>query len=166
MINVIGSGEHSNIVNEAITTDDGMHVAFVGKPGSTHRREFIESCHESTKFATVIHPSAIVSPSASIGPGCFIGAGAIIQAKAVLGAHCVINTGAIVEHDCKLGIGVHMAPRSVLGGGVTVGDWASICLGACVRDHITIGGHAIVGMGAVVTKSVPPGVTVMGVPAK
>ena len=167
MINIIGDGEHAKVVRECALLRplyEGEHVAFVGKPGTTHRRSHIEAM-KAVPF-TVIHPSAIISRSARIGRGSFIGPLAVVNAGAELGEHCVINTGAIVEHDCRLGIGVHMAPRSVLGGGVTVGDWASICLGACVRDHIRIGESAIVAMGAVVVKDVPSGVTVKGVPAK
>ena len=165
-VNVIGDGEHSHVVHDALfgAPKYGHHVAFVGKPGTTHRREFIEGMKEAP--LTIIHKSAIISESATIGAGCYVGAGAIVQPGAVLGQHCVINTGAIVEHNCVLGDGVVMAPRAVLGGGVKVGPWAYICMGACVRDHLTIGERAIVGMGAVVVKDVAPFVTVMGVPAK
>lgn len=167
MLTIIGNGEHSRVVAEAASDQQtGMHVAFVGKPGTTHRREFIENCAPDTVFCTIIHPTAIISPSANIGSGCFVGAGAIVQAGATLCRHCVINTGAIVEHDCWLGVGVHMAPRSVLGGGVMVESWATIGMGASVRDHVKVRERAIVGMGAVVVKDVPEGVTVKGVPAK
>lgn len=169
MINVIGDGEHAKVVRDVIYSSPllvqatGCHIAFVGKPGTTHRRKAIEALIDPA--ATVIHPSAIISRGALIGKGCFIGPLAVINVGARIGDHCIINTGAIVEHDCELGTGVNMAPRSVLGGGVKIGPWATICLGACVRDHITIGESAIVGMGAVVVKDVPPNVTVKGVPA-
>jgi sugar O-acyltransferase (sialic acid O-acetyltransferase NeuD family) len=162
---VVGNGEHSRVVWESVRgNEDGMHVAFVGQPGTTHRREFIEKAE--TKWATIVHPSAIISTTARIGDGVFVGAGAIIQTGAFISDHCVINTGAIVEHDCILGVGVHMAPRSVLGGGVSIGAWSTIGLGACVRDHVQIGSGVIVGMGAVVVNSIPNETKVMGVPAK
>lgn len=164
-LTVIGSGEHSRVVWDAANgREDGTHAGFVGQPGTTHRREFIE-CTPS-KWATIVHRSAIISSLAKIGDGVFIGAGAIIQAGAFVGDHCVINTGAIVEHDCILGQGVHMAPRSVIGGGVTVGAWTTIGLGACVRDHVQIGSGVTIGMGAVVVNSIANETKVMGVPAK
>ena len=168
-LTLIGDGEHSRVVREALGRwgwPPGLHVAFVGKPGTPNRRDYIKVIPEGTELATIVHPTAHVSESAYIGGGSFIGAGAIVQAGAHIGYHCVINTGAIVEHDCQLGTGVHVAPRAVIGGGTWIGSWTTIGLGACVRDHIRIGESAIVAMGAVVVKDVPSGVTVKGVPAK
>jgi len=167
VLNIIGDGEHARVVREAVSHDlsgRGAHVAFVGKPGTTHRRECIEGL--TGPFATIKHRSAIISPSAKIGDGCFIGANAVVNAGAIIGEHCVINTGAIVEHDCVLGKGVVMNPASCLGGGVVIGAWTRIGMGAKVRDHIQIGESVIVGMGAVVVKNVLSETTVMGVPAK
>ena len=39
-------------------------------------------------------------------------------------------------------------------------------MGAIVLDHVTIGAHAVVAAGAVVTRDVPDRVQVMGMPAK
>jgi acetyltransferase-like isoleucine patch superfamily enzyme len=43
---------------------------------------------------------------------------------------------------------------------------ASIGSSATILCGVTIGENAIIGAGAVVTKDVPPGVTVAGVPAR
>jgi len=41
-----------------------------------------------------------------------------------------------------------------------------IGIGAAIRQQITIGDYSVVGAGAVVVKDVPPGVVVIGVPAR
>ena len=50
--------------------------------------------------------------------------------------------------------------------GVKVEDGAMICARAVVKAGVTIGKNSVVGMGAVVTKDVPPDTVVVGVPAK
>jgi acetyltransferase-like isoleucine patch superfamily enzyme len=54
----------------------------------------------------------------------------------------------------------------VLASTVTVGAGAHIGCGASVRQSITVGEGALVGAGAVVVQEVPPGTTVVGVPAR
>jgi acetyltransferase-like isoleucine patch superfamily enzyme len=47
-----------------------------------------------------------------------------------------------------------------------VGDGCYLGIGSVIRDHVRIGDHAIVGMGAVVVADVASGQTVLGVPAR
>lgn len=114
----------------------------------------------------LIHPRAWVSDTANIGNGTQILGMAAISEFVTIGKNCIINTSAIVDHDCILGDGVHIMPGATLAGCVEVGDFASIGSGAVVLPRVRIGQSAIVGAGAVVTKDIPPGDTVVGVPAR
>lgn len=76
------------------------------------------------------------------------------------------NLYSYVEHDCVIGDFVTFAPGAKVNGNVTIGDHAYIGSGAIIRQGVMIGAGAIVGMGAVVIRDVPPGVTVVGNPAK
>ena len=60
----------------------------------------------------------------------------------------------------------HIAPGVHLGGDVEIGAGALIGIGATALPQRKIGAWSIVGAGAVVTKDVPPGATVIGVPAR
>jgi len=71
-----------------------------------------------------------------------------------------------VDHDCRIGDFVHLAPGVRLAGEVTVGEGALIGIGASVLPGVCIGAWDVVGAGAVVTEDVAPGVTVVGVPAR
>jgi len=115
---------------------------------------------------TLIHPTAWIAKNAEIGIGCQILAGAIVGNEAKLGKSCIINTKASVDHEDILEDGAEVAPGATLCGSVHMGIASWICAGATVLPRITIGADAVVGAGAVVTKDIPPGVTVMGVPAK
>ena len=53
-----------------------------------------------------------------------------IAVGVTIGCGCIINTGAVVEHDCGIGDGVHLCPGTTLGGTVVIGDRSWICLGS------------------------------------
>lgn len=118
------------------------------------------------ELVTVIHPTAYVSASASVGPGSMICAGAILCAHACLGAGVIVNTGAIVEHHNEVGDFVHLAPRVVLTGRLTIEEGAMVGAGATVIPRVVVGEWSMVGAGSVVTRDVPPGSTVVGAPAR
>jgi acetyltransferase-like isoleucine patch superfamily enzyme len=82
------------------------------------------------------------------------------------------NIYSYVAHDCRIGDFVTFAPRACCNGNVVIEDHAYIGTGAVIRQgrpgrSLVIGrGVVVVGMGAVVTRDVPPGVTVVGNPAR
>jgi sugar O-acyltransferase (sialic acid O-acetyltransferase NeuD family) len=119
-------------------------------------------------FATVRASSAIVNAEALRGSGRGIQllAGAIVQVGATIGDNSVINTGAQVDHDCRVGSHSHIAPAAVLCGGVAVGDSVLVGAGAVVKHGVSIGDGAVVAMGAIVIRDVQAGVTVAGIPAE
>jgi sugar O-acyltransferase (sialic acid O-acetyltransferase NeuD family) len=118
------------------------------------------------QLGTIIHPAGIISPSAVIGAGTFVAAGAIVGVGAVLVEACLVNTGASIDHDCRLDFGVCVGPGARLAGAIQCEADAYIGLNACVLQGLRIGRGAIVGAGAVVTRDVPAGVTVIGCPAR
>lgn len=113
-----------------------------------------------------VHPRAYVATDAEWQPGLQAMAGAVVGARARLGAQCLVNTGASVDHECTLGSGVHIGPGAHLGGCVHLDDLVFVGLGASVLPRVSIGRGAVVGAGAVVTRDVPEGVTVVGNPAR
>ena len=108
--------------------------------------------------------------------GCEIGPGAIfcnfshITSNAKVGRQFHCNYYSYVAHDVVIGDYVTFAPGVKCNGGVHIGDHAYIGAGAIIKDAtnspIVIGKGAVIGMGAVVIKSVPPGITVVGNPAR
>jgi acetyltransferase-like isoleucine patch superfamily enzyme len=124
----------------------------------------------------------------SIGDDSKIGTFVEIQKNAVIGARCKISShtficeGVTIEDECFIGHHVCFIndryPRATSDGGAlqTEADWkvvatrvcrgASIGSGAVILCGVTIGEHATVGAGAVVSRDVPPRAIVAGVPAR
>lgn len=115
---------------------------------------------------TLISPHAYVSPRASIGHGSLIQRGVTVMPQAEIGTNCKINVNATVHHEAQIGNFCTLAPSSLVLGRVVIEDQVYVGAGAIIRQRCRIGKGATIGAGAVVVKDVPPGVTVVGVPAK
>jgi acetyltransferase-like isoleucine patch superfamily enzyme len=71
----------------------------------------------------------------------------------------VINDYAIVNPGARICGWVHLGKRSYIGAGATISNGQ-------VSEPLVIGDDAVVGAGACVIRSVPAGMTVVGVPAR
>jgi sugar O-acyltransferase (sialic acid O-acetyltransferase NeuD family) len=118
------------------------------------------------KAHTTIHPTAFVATGVACGAGAQVLAMAAVCAGAEVGSQSIVNTAATVDHECVLGIGVHLSPGAHLAGLVKVGDYVTIGTGAAILPRVQIGVGATVGAGAVVLEDVQPGATVVGNPAR
>lgn len=118
------------------------------------------------ELPVLVHPSAVVASDAVLGEGSFLGPLSVANPGASIGRGVIVNSGAIVEHDCVVADGVHLSPRVCLAGGVQVGSLSWIGAGSAVREKLTIGRNVTVGMGSVVVRSLPDGVTALGCPAR
>ncbi|SDR88170.1 hypothetical protein SAMN05216421_0505 [Halopseudomonas xinjiangensis] len=119
---------------------------------------------------SVISTTSLVFERASLGRGAIVSPYSIVSPDTRIGEYVHLNYHSYVAHDCVIGNYVTFAPGVKCNGGVVVEDHAYIGTGAMIKNSasvaITIGKGATVGMGAVVTKSVPAGSVVIGNPAR
>ena len=124
-----------------------------------------------------VQPWAVAASNAVQMDAVELGAGAVLSPFVTLtsniriGQHFHANLYSYVEHDCVLGDFVTFAPGVHCNGNVHIEDHAYIGAGAIIKQGkpgqpLIIGRGATVGMGAVVTKSVAAGATVVGNPAR
>lgn len=122
-------------------------------------------------FVTITAPNAIQLDDVIIGEGAILSPFASVTSNIRIGKHFHANTFCSVAHDCMIGDFVTFAPGVRCNGNTHIHDHAYIGTGAILRQGtpdapLIIGKGAVVGMGAVVTRSVPAGVTVVGNPAR
>jgi sugar O-acyltransferase (sialic acid O-acetyltransferase NeuD family) len=115
---------------------------------------------------TALHATAHVAANAMIGSGTQVLAHSTVCVEVFTGTGCILNTKSSVDHESRLGDGVHLAPGATLAGCVTVGDFTLIGPGAIVLPRVRIGSNVIIGAGSVVTRNLPDNVVAYGAPAR
>lgn len=115
--------------------------------------------------------NAVVLDDVEIGEGAILCGFTHVTSRIRIGRHFHANIYSYVAHDCLIGDFVTFAPSVKCNGNVHIEDHAYIGTGAILKQGtlnkpLRIGRGAVVGMGAVVTKDVPAGTTVIGNPAK
>jgi len=98
-----------------------------------------------------------------IGCKCKIETEAYITALSAVGDYCFIAPCVAFTNDNYLG---RTEERKKHFGGPVLGRGARIGANATLLPGITVGEDALVAAGSVVTKNVPPGVIVVGSPAR
>lgn len=157
---------------EFLTEDAPSRYVSLAIADSRIRRTLAKRCSDDGIGAfSITAPNAVIMDDVEIGEGAIISPFVTITSNIRIGRHFHANLYSYVEHDCNIGDFVTFAPGVQCNGNVTIEDHAYLGAGCVLRqgrtgDPLVIGRGAIVGMGAVVTKSVPPGVTVIGNPAR
>ncbi len=118
------------------------------------------------RFATLVHPFAGLSSRAKLGRGVCVHFGVSVGGGARIGDHVTLCPSVTVGHDAVVEDFAVVAPAAVLSGFVRLGECCYIGTRAAVRQMVTIGSGALVGMGSVVLNDVPARVTVAGNPAR
>ncbi|MBL7667624.1 acetyltransferase [Moraxella osloensis] len=126
---------------------------------------------DNIEIINVIANNALQYDNITMGKGSIICGFVHLTSNIKIGKGFHANIYSYIAHDCVIGDFVTFAPRVSCNGNVHIEDHAYIGTGAVLRQGtpdkpLIIGKGAIVGMGAVVTKDVPAGTTVVGNPAR
>lgn len=145
---------------------DKKFVIAIGNPRTKKAVASKMEAFGSPDYATLIHPSVCMSESVSVGKGSIICAGTILTVEIAIGEHVILNLGVTVGHESELQDFVTVAPQAAISGNVILAEAVEVGTGASIRQGLEVAVGGMVGMGAVLTKSVPENTIFAGNPAR
>ncbi|WP_257314209.1 hypothetical protein [Geothrix fuzhouensis] len=146
---------------------DGL-VMGIGTPSTKFRlvTELRSRFPEKT-WPNLIHPSVLFDAgSTRFGMGVVLCAGSIATVNTFFDDFAMVNLKCTIGHESTIGPYSVLNPTVNISGNVTLGEQVLVGTGAQALQNLRIGSRATIGAGSVVTKDVPDGLTVAGVPAK
>lgn len=160
---------HPIIPLAEVPMDYGIVIAIA--EAAVRRRIDTEMRASGRPLVSLIAPTALRRGPCEVGEGAILCDHTILTADVRIGRQFHANLYSYVAHDCVIGDFVTLAPRVCINGNTVVEDDVYIGTGAILRQGtpdkpLRIGKGAVIGMGAVVTKDVAPGETVIGNPAR
>lgn len=154
----IGAGA---VIKNAVIGDDfvcNAH-AVIGSPGFTMCED-----EEGNKLRIPSMGRVVIGNFVEVGVGDNISVGS--SGDTVIEDYVKLDVLIHIGHDVHIQKNAELTAGAIVGGFDQIGERAYCGLNAAIRNRVSVGADGFIGMGAVVTKSVEPGVTVVGNPAK
>ena len=121
--------------------------------------------------------NALIREHSTLGNHCVIGTNVIIDGYIKVGDGSMVQSNSYVAQSVRIGRGVFIAPgcvfmdnrKMVMGQGLKgahIEDYVRIGGATKILPGITVGKHALIGAGSVISKNIPAKAVAYGVPAK
>lgn len=101
-----------------------------------------------------------------MGQGCMFDFEVRIGVDTHVGDFVIVQSTVVIGYEVRIGSYVTINSFAFIGGGAEIGDDVVINPHATILPGVKIGKGAVIGAGSVVMKDVPPGVTMIGNPAR
>jgi acetyltransferase-like isoleucine patch superfamily enzyme len=149
---------------EAVRLADGCFIAPEAELIAEPERPIVVGAGSSIAAHCYLHGPITLGAHVSINPYAWLEggrAGVFIGDDSRVAAHV-----RIVAFDHGTSPGSPIREQPVRSRGVHIGNDVWVGAGCCITDGVTIGAHAVIGMGSVVTHDVPEWAVAAGVPAR
>jgi len=159
---ILGGVKDINIVDFELSI-----VSAIGEPKLKEKLLNLIS-NDYINYPSLVHPNVIIGNNkfVKIGKGSIITAGVVITVNINIGKHVILNLSCTVGHDTNIGDYSSFMPSVNISGEVEIHKAVYVGTGTKIINQLEIGEYTIVGAGAVVTKTLPPNCTAIGIPAK
>ena len=146
---------------------EALVVLTTGRPDNYVSRPLIAARLglPDARYATIVHPTAAIGSTCTVGVGSVLLAHVDLTADVRVGRHVALMPQVVLPHDARVDDFATLASGVRVGGACHVAEGAYIGAGACLRENITVGPRALVGMASVVTRDVPGERVWLGSPA-
>ncbi len=147
---------------------DAQVVLCTARPGNYwSRKQLVSSLSlPSSRFATIIHPTASLGSSVRIGHGSIVLAGVVATTDVEIGPHVAIMPNCVLTHDDRIDAYATFGAGVQLAGEVYIGEGAYLGSGCLVRENVSIGAWALIGLGSIILNDVPSKQVWAGAPAR
>jgi sugar O-acyltransferase (sialic acid O-acetyltransferase NeuD family) len=158
-LNYIGSENDSEII-ENLEKNSEFFVCL----GNNNIRKQVTDIliNKGLSLIKIFDKSAQISNNSEIHDGVYIGKNVIVNPFSKILQGSIINTSAIIEHECTVGSFSHIAPGSVLCGGVKIGNNSFVGANSVVKEGVVIGNNVIIGAGTTIYENIPDNIKVVG----
>ena len=153
---VLGDGGHGRLIS-AVTGAKCLGIndlvppdveLFIGVGDLTTRITLFKQ-YES-RVIGIIDESALFAGNVTTGVGLQLLTRAVVICGTKFGANVLVNTGAQLDHDCRIGNHCIIAPRATLCGEVTLGDACVVGAGSIILQGVTLDANTFVPAGTLV----------------
>jgi acetyltransferase-like isoleucine patch superfamily enzyme len=133
--------------------------------------ELAAECSLDRGITLLCSGESLSHPKIIIGTGTYINRNTFLDAslKIHIGRECAIGPGCyITDHDHGTDVSDRLSPlaQPLISQPTQLGDRVWVGANVSILKGVTIGDDAVIGAGSVVTKDIPAGAIVVGVPAR
>jgi sugar O-acyltransferase (sialic acid O-acetyltransferase NeuD family) len=115
-------------------------------------------------FPPIVHPFSFIGPRVKLSDGVVVQAGTVMICDIAVGEFTIVGAQSSLGHDSKIGAYCFISPGLRLAGYGCIEDDCTTGLNTCLLI-VKMGSGSTSGAGAVITRDVLAGDTVVGVPA-